>query len=70
MTIKTVKITKETTLGEALKANPAAAKVFESYDMGCKFCSAAKLESVEWGAIMHGVEPEELVAALNRAGKA
>ncbi len=65
------KITKEMTLHKAIKASPDAVKVFDSYGMGCKSCSAGKTESVEWGAEMHGVEPGELLRKLNAApGKA
>ncbi len=65
-----VRITKDTTLHKAIKANPRAAEVFDSYAMGCKSCSAGKTESVEWGAIMHGVEVGELLRKLNsKSGK-
>ncbi len=65
------KITKETTLHKAIKQSPGALKVFDSYGMGCKSCSAGKTETVEWGATMHGVEPDELLRKLNTAkGKA
>lgn len=59
------KITKETTLHQALKASPATAGVFDSYRMGCKACSGARFETVEWGARMHGVAVEELLKKLN-----
>lgn len=59
------RITKETTLHQALKANPAAADVFDSYHMGCKACSGARFETVEWGARMHGVDVGELLKKLN-----
>lgn len=65
------RITKETTLHKAIKANPGVVKVFDSYGMGCKSCSAGKTETVEWGATMHGVEPGKLLRELNAAaGKA
>lgn len=65
------KITKEMTLHKAIKANPNTIKVFDSYGMGCKSCSAGQTETVEWGAQMHGVEPGKLLRELNAAtGKA
>ncbi len=62
-------ITGKTTLHDALKANPAAASLFDSYGMGCKSCSAGKTETLEWGAIMHGVEVSELLEKLNAQAK-
>jgi hybrid cluster-associated redox disulfide protein len=59
------KITKEMTLHQAIKANPGSATVFDSYGMGCKSCSGGSLESIEWGANMHGVDPNQLVKELN-----
>jgi len=59
------RITKQTTLHQAIKANPEASKTFDSYGMGCKSCSGARNETVEWGATMHGVDPDELVKKLN-----
>jgi hypothetical protein len=34
--------------------------------MGCSLCIGAQLESIESGAIMHAVDPEAVVAELNR----
>ena len=65
------KITKETTLHKAIKANPNAVKVFDKFGMGCEMCSAGRTESIEWGAAMHGVEPGKLLRELNATtGKA
>jgi len=35
--------------------------------MGCKSCSGARHETVEWGAMCHGVDVGELVRKLNEA---
>lgn len=61
------RITKNTTLFKAIKAAPGAARVLDSFGMGCKSCSGARHETVEWGAMCHGVDVGELVRKLNEA---
>ena len=51
---------------EALEANPQARQVFERWGMGCSLCIGAQLESIESGATLHGVDPDEIVAELDR----
>jgi len=61
-----VTFTKEMSILEALESHPAARAVFESHGMSCCLCIGATSESVEAGAIMHQVDPEMVVAELNR----
>jgi len=62
-----MKITRATTLHKAIKDNPEAAKILDSYSMGCKSCSGARNETLEWAANMHGVSLKELLGKLNSA---
>jgi hybrid cluster-associated redox disulfide protein len=57
---------KEMSILEALESHPEARGVFESHGMSCCLCIGATSESVEAGAIMHQVDPETVVAELNR----
>jgi len=50
----------------ALDLHPDVRVVFERYGMGCSTCIGASTESIEAGAIMHCVDPDEVVAALDR----
>jgi len=50
---------------DALALHPGARAVFERYGMGCSLCMGASSETIEAGAIMHRVSPDEVVAALN-----
>lgn len=59
------KITKSSTLYEALKVGKGAVKVLEGESMGCASCSGSKYETVEWGATCHGVDLDELLKKLN-----
>ena len=58
--------TKQMSILEALEAHPDARQVFERHGMGCSLCIGAQLESIESGAIMHDVDPDEVVAELER----
>ena len=51
---------------EALTADARARVVFESHGMACCLCIGAQSESIEAGAILHQVDPEVVVAELNR----
>jgi len=61
--------TKQMSILEALEAHPDARQVFERYGMGCSLCIGAQLESIESGAIMHAIDPDQVVAELNGLGR-
>lgn len=58
--------TKEMTLGEVLSQKPAAAEVLMSFGMGCVYCPSAQGESVEQAAMVHGLNLDDLLIALNK----
>lgn len=59
-------ITKDTIIGEAMKVKPQAEKVIEKYfGSGCFTCPGIKMESIAFGAMMHGKDPELLVKEIN-----
>lgn len=57
---------KEMSIFEALESDPRARAVFEGHGMSCCLCIGAQSESIEAGAILHQVDPEVVVAELNR----
>ena len=57
--------TKEMTIGEILRANPAAAPVLLDAGMHCLGCPSAQAESLEEAARVHGIEIAELMEKLN-----
>ncbi len=61
--------TKDMSLMEALQANPRACEVFVAYGMGCISCMCVSTESIEDGARMHGIDPDEIVDELNKLGE-
>ena len=60
-------ITKEMTIGEVVRQFPQTVEVFNRYGMGCLGCPATQFENVEQGAIVHGIDVEQLVKDLNEA---
>ena len=58
--------TKDMSMMEALQADPRAKDVFAAYGMGCIGCMGVGMESIEDGATMHGIDPNEVVAELNK----
>ena len=60
-----MKITKDMGLMEVVQRYPDTAMVFMYAGMGCFGCHAAQYESIEEGAVVHGIDPDKLVQALN-----
>ncbi|VAX24452.1 hypothetical protein MNBD_NITROSPINAE01-61 [hydrothermal vent metagenome] len=59
------KITNDMILHSVMKEFSGSVAVFDSYNMGCKSCSGGRIETVEWGAMVHGIAPDELLKKLN-----
>lgn len=60
-----MKITKEMNITEVVRQYPDTMMVFMYAGMGCFGCHAAQFESIEEGALVHGIDPDKLVEALN-----
>ncbi|MBP3334518.1 MAG: DUF1858 domain-containing protein [Clostridia bacterium] len=58
-------VTKETIIGDILKADISTAKFFLEIGMHCLGCPASTGESVEMACAVHGVDADELVDKLN-----
>lgn len=59
-------ITKEMTIGELIKADPTKAEVLMEFGMGCVGCPSAQAESIEEAAMVHGLNLDGLLEALNK----
>lgn len=57
-------ITKNTTIGEALKMNPDIAPILMEIGMHCLGCPSAQGETLEEAAMVHGIETEDLMARI------
>ena len=60
------KITKEMTFGQVLENYPQVAHIFLKYGMHCIGCHIAPAETIEQGAVAHGVDVDTLVDDLNK----
>ncbi len=63
-----MKVTRDMTVGDVLKANPRTADVFRAMGMHCLGCPSATGESVAGAARTHGLSEEELLEKLNAVG--
>lgn len=59
-------ITKEMRIGEILQVKPEAAQILMSFGMGCIGCPSSQAESLEEAAMVHGLNVETLIEALNK----
>ena len=60
-------ITKEMTVGEILKAHPAAGYVFASYHLGgCSHCSISEEETLDQICMGYGIPVDQILGDLNR----
>lgn len=57
-------VSKEMTIGEILRTNPAVAPVLLEAGMHCLGCPSAQGESLEEAAMVHGIDIDALMAAI------
>ncbi len=60
-----MEIKKNMTIGEILRTKPDAAGILMSFGMGCIGCPSAQAETLEEAAMVHGINVDEIVKALN-----
>lgn len=60
-------ITKEMTIGEILRANPDVAPILMNAGMHCLGCPSAQGESLEEAAMVHGINIDDLMKAIEEA---
>lgn len=57
-------ITKDMTIGEALRTNPDIAPVLLEIGMHCLGCPSAQGETLEEAAMVHGIATDDLMAKI------
>ena len=60
-----MKVTKDMSILEVVQKYPYTAEVFFYAGMGCLGCAAARFENIEQGCLVHGIDTDALVGALN-----
>ena len=58
-------ITKDSVIGDILNTDPSVAPFFLNMGMHCLGCPSARGETVEQACLVHGVDPDALVAEIN-----
>ena len=58
-------VTKESIIGDVLDFDRNTAPYFFELGMHCLGCPSARGETIEQACMVHGVDPDELVAKLN-----
>ncbi len=63
-------ITKKSSIGEIFTKYPETEPVFQKYfGSGCFTCPGSKTEDIQFGAMMHNIQPEKIIEELNDAIK-
>ena len=60
-----IEITKDTIIGDILDIAPQTAPIFFSIGMHCLGCPSSRGETVEEACMVHGVDADEFMDALN-----
>ncbi len=60
-----MEINKNSTINEILSAYPEAKRFFNEREMACSSCFAVNFDTLEKGALMHGLEVNVLIDQLN-----
>ena len=59
------KVTKDTMIGELLQINADIAPLLLGIGMHCLGCPSSQMETIEQAAIVHGINPDDLVEDIN-----
>jgi len=60
------RIDKDTNIGEVLEKYPQARRVFQKhFGEGCFNCPGSRLESIQFGALMHNKDVDAILKDLN-----
>lgn len=60
--MRSIQITKDTLIGELLEAHPEAEEVIRARlgDVGCLSCPGKYFDTIEAGALLHGMSSDEV----------
>ena len=60
-----MEVTKDTIIGDIIDFDEDTAEIFLECCMHCIECPVSRMECVEDACMVHGVDPDELIAKLN-----
>ena len=58
-------ITKEMSINEVIQTYPETIPVFLQHGLGCIGCALSKFETIEQGALAHGMDVDALIKDIN-----
>jgi len=62
-----IDITKNSVIGDVIKAVPGAKEVIQKYfGSGCFTCPGINMETIAFGATMHNISPEKVVDEIKK----
>jgi hybrid cluster-associated redox disulfide protein len=64
---KSMKITKKMTIGEVVRDYSNSINILFGFGLGCVGCPSAQAETIEEACMVHGIDVEQLINALNAA---
>ena len=65
-----MEITQETLIGDVVRDLPGGRDIIQKYfGNGCFTCPGMNMETISFGAMMHGLEPEPIVRALRELAR-
>ena len=59
------KVTKDTMIGELLQIDENVAPMLLNIEMHCLGCPSSQMETIEEAAMVHGIDPDDLVNDIN-----
>ncbi len=59
-------ITKDMLISEILREKADAGEILMRFGMGCVGCPSSQMETLEQAAMVHGLDLEKLLEALNK----
>ena len=59
------KVTKDMLIGQLITLDPNIAPILMRAGMHCLGCPSSQMETIEEAALVHGIEPDLLVARVN-----
>ena len=62
-------ITKEMPIGQVIREHPKTVPIFLKNGLSCIGCPMASMETVEEGALSHGIDVDKLMKELNSGEK-
>ena len=62
-------ITKDMSIGDIVEQYPETVPVFMAHGLGCIGCAIAQFETLEEGAMAHGIDVDALLQDLNKSLK-